>query len=334
MRSYLIFALFAASFCGCHDGSAGSSDLGAVGDAASSFDLATGDALSSFDLATGDGPSSFDLATGDAASGSCSPAMVYGGGEMSLLASSVTAKVVDETGAAVANQPVYICGLNLCSSPATTANDGTVTITTNLTETKPAFKVGDTIAYAEVAIPLTVGATDLTASGTKVLTLGRLSNKTGATLTPGMDATSGDVTVSVPAGATVGIDGLVYATADSQKLRTVSIPLANDGPILASSGHSDFSLFYGLSPAETLICPAAKVTVQLPHDTSSPNNFGWAAGSAVEFWIMTVDTAQTYAPYAGWAKMSDGVVSSDGTSVSTTSGQGFIFLESFAIRKP
>lgn len=95
-----------------------------------------------------------------------------------------------------------------------------------------------------------------------------------------------------------------------------------------------FGLLYGLAPAETTICPPAAVTVALPHATTSPNDLGWMAGTAVEFWEMTTDTGQTWAPYAGWAKISDGTVSADGTSVSTKPGQGFPFLETFAIRKP
>jgi hypothetical protein len=160
-----------------------------------------------------------------------------------------------------------------------------------------------------------------------------LAGKTWSTLTPGADAVSGDVTVSVPAGATVGIDPLVYDTPDKAKLRAVSIPIANEGPWLASSGVT-FSLLYGLAPSETTLCPAAKVTVALPHVTTMPNDLGWVAGDKVEFWVMTTDTGQIYAPYAGWAKMSDGVVSTDAKSVSTVDGGGFIFLENFAIRKP
>ncbi len=87
-----------------------------------------------------------------------------------------------------------------------------------------------------------------------------------------------------------------------------------------------------MAPTETTLCPPVKVTVALPHATMTPNDLGWAAGTAVEFWMTTADVGQTYAPYAGWAKMSDGAVSTDGMSVSTADGQGFILLENFAIR--
>lgn len=260
----------------------------------------------------------------------CPAGMTYGGGEMSVTGTkTVTAKIVDETGAPVSGQPTYICGLNICSDPGMTQSNGSASITTNLTETKPAFKVGDTINYTEIAIPLTTATTDLTMGGTVVINVGKLSNKPGAALTPGMDATSGDVTISVPAGASVGINPLVYSTPDQQMFRSVNIPIANEGPWLASAGVTGFQLLYGVAPSETTLCPAAKVTVTLPQ----PNTLGWNPGDAVEFWIMTTDTLQEYAPYAGWAKMSTGTVSTDGKSVSTDPTGGFIFLENFAIRK-
>ncbi len=268
----------------------------------------------------------------------CGPRGTYGGGETSMAGASVTANIVDETGAPVVGQPVYLGGLDLTSAPSTTDSAGHVAIQTNLSMKRPAFKVGDSLSYTELAIPLTAATTDFSAGG-QLLAIGKLSNKAGASLTPGTPATSGDVTVAVPAGGTVGIDTLVYGTPDSQELRTVGLPLANSGPVLASAPAgvgADFALLYGVAPSETIFCPAAKVTVALPHTTSATgNDLGWTAGTAVEFWITTVDTGQTYAPYAGWAKMSDGVVSADGASVSTADGPhgGFTFLENFAIRK-
>ncbi len=274
-----------------------------------------------------------DLATpGDAASSACGPPTTYGGGEMSVANPSAIARIVDETGTAAASQPAFVCGLNLCSAVATTGVDGSVSIQTNLTEKKPAFKYGDAIAYANFAIPLAMANMDFTTGGA-LLATGKLSDKTGAPLTAGTAATSGDVTLTLPANDVVAIDTLLYATTDSQKLRTVNIPLTNTAPIFASAAHPDFALLYGVAPAESTVCPPGAVTVALTHTTMSPNDEGWAPGTAVEFWVTTTDTAQTFAPYGGWAKISDGTVSGDGMSVTTTAGQGFNVLENFAIRK-
>lgn len=271
------------------------------------------------------------------ASASCTPRTPYGGGETSMSNLSVTAAVVDETGAPVVGQPVYICGIDLCSPPATTDSSGKVSIQMAYSEERAAFRVGDTIHYAEIAIPLAKAVTDFTVGG-GVLVIGKLSDKTGATLTPGASATSGDVTIGLAKGTTVGIDQLVYDTSDTQKFRAVSIPVAKAtvelGELTSDSGGGAFALFYGVAPLETPFCPAASVSVALPHATQTPNNdFGWAPGTAVEFWITTIDVGQVYAPYAGWRKMSDGAVSADGKTAVTSPGQGFTFLENFAIRK-
>ena len=277
--------------------------------------------------------------SGAGGAASCAPRASYGGGETSMAGASVTASIVDETGAPVAGQPTYICGLDICSAPAATDSAGHVSIHTTLTMKKPAFKYGDGVSYAELSVPLTTATTDFTAGG-KVLALGKLAGKPGAPLAPGSSATSGDVTIAVPLGATVGIDTLVYDTADSQMFRAVGIPLNNVGPVLdpveVAGAPADFSLLYGVGPAETSLCPSAKISVALPHATAATaNDLGWLPGTAVEFWVTTTDTAQTYAPYAGWAKMSDGIVSADGSRATTLDGalEGFVFLESFAIRK-
>jgi hypothetical protein len=260
--------------------------------------------------------------------------MKYGGGETSVVGGSAKATIVDETGTPVVGTSLFICGIDLCSNPGTTKTGGAAFISTTMMMKKPAFKYGDGISYAEMAIPLTMMTTDFTTGGLSLATA-NLTNVVGADLTPGMSAVSGDVTVALTPNASVTFLP-AFGTTDMQKFRAVSIPLTNVGPILnpvmAGSNPANFKLLYGMSPAGTNVCPAAKVTVALPHATMMPNDFGWTAGAMVEFWIMTTDTGQTYAPYAGWAKMSDGTVSADGKSVSTVDGQGFVDLENFAIR--
>lgn len=287
----------------------------------------TGSAAQSKDAGQSATPDAGQSVTPDAGQPQvCPPAMTYGGGEPTIVPGAVAANLVDETGAPVAaGQPLYICGLNICAAPEKVGSNGSVSMMTNLEEKRPAFKFGDSINYAEFAIPLTTSAIDFRTIGSGLLATAKLAGKPGATLTPGADATSGDVTVSLAAGASVGIDSLVYWTPDTQVFRAVGVPLANAGPLLPATP-TGFALLYGVSPAETTICPPARLTVSLP------NTLGWAPGAAVEFWIMTTDTGQTYAPYAGWALMSDGVVSADGKTAETADGQGFTLLENFAIR--
>ena len=54
-------------------------------------------------------------------------------------------------------------------------------------------------------------------------------------------------------------------------------------------------------------------------------------GTQVEFWVTTTDVGQTYAPYAGWAKVSGGAVNDDGQTITST--EGFVYLDTFAVRK-
>ncbi|HEX4386721.1 MAG TPA: hypothetical protein VH083_27390 [Myxococcales bacterium] len=266
-----------------------------------------------------------DSGTLDGGTASCSPATTFDGGTAALVAGTVTANLVDETGAAMAaGQPVFITGLDISSQPEETNASGAASVSFSRSEKIPAFKYGDAVDYAEFGIPLTAANTDFTKIGTGKLGTAKLSGKAGAPLTPGSNAVSGDVTVSVPAGAAVGINPLIYETADQQMFRAASIPLTNLGPVLANAP-ADVALVFGLAPAETTICPPAKVTVAVPA------SLAWPAGSAVEFWIQSLDVGQTWAPYAGWAKISDGTVSADGKTASTTGG--FPVLENFAVRR-
>jgi hypothetical protein len=58
----------------------------------------------------------------------------------------------------------------------------------------------------------------------------------------------------------------------------------------------------------------------------------WAAGTAVEFFVSGIDVGQQWAKWASWAKVSDGQVSSDGATISTTAGQGLPVLANLAVR--
>jgi len=46
-----------------------------------------------------------------------------------------------------------------------------------------------------------------------------------------------------------------------------------------------------------------------------------------------VDVEEEWAPYSGWAKISDGAVSSDGTSIVTAAGQGIPQLSVIGIKR-
>ena len=259
----------------------------------------------------------------------CTTGGPYGGAEPSGPGGSVSATVVDQNNTPVSGQPAFLCGLNICAAPQSTNASGSVTISTSMTMTRPAFHVGDGINYPIVAVQLPPNVT--TNFGT--LQSGAFpALGSGSPLTPGSVAVSGDVSLSIAPGAEVVIDTLEYSTSDEQKLRTVSIPVNVASAPLLPCQNCGFELLYGVTPSETTICPAAQVTIALPHKVQSPNDFDWPAGAIVEFWTTTIDPGQTYAPYAGWRLISYGHVSVDGTSVTSETWGGLNFLNNLAVR--
>lgn len=324
-----IAALLAAAACSSGGGTGGGGSGGATSSSSSSSSSSSGSTTTSSNTGGAE-------CSGTYGDGTTCPGGNYGSAATAVPGGSAKAVIVDETGAPVAGQPIYVCGTDVCSDPSMTGSDGSANISSTLMMKSPAFKFGDAVNYAELAVPMPTQTNDFTALGTGKLATGKLSGKPGAPLEPGTAAVSGDVTVSLPVGASVVIDPLIYDTCDTQLLRTVNIPLDNLGPLLdpvmAGGAPAAFSLVYGLGPAGTTVCPAAKVTVALPNKIKMPNDLDWAPGAEVEFWITTVSVAQVYAPYAGWAKMSDGAVSADGKTASTLDSGGFTSLESFAIR--
>lgn len=302
-RSFLVFA-FLALGCDSTGGTGGS------GGATSSS--TTGGPTTTTGTTTSTGPTT----TSSTGSGMTCDGPGFGGGEVAVPGGAVTATIVDAASAPVPNLPLFICGIDLCSPAGMTGANGGVSLSTTMMMKRPAFKFGDAVTYPEFAIVLTEPST---AFGT--LTTAKLP-ATGQPMVAGAEATSGGVTLSIAAGASVEIDTLLYDTPDKQAFRAVPVPPAGAQVILADAP-AGLELLYGVSPAESVICPAAGVRI--------PNTPAWPANTAVEFFEMTVDPAQTFAQYGGWTKVSDGAVTADGVSIETT--QGLVLLQNFAVRK-
>jgi hypothetical protein len=239
----------------------------------------------------------------------------FGDGGTSVQVGSVSATVVDLGGAPIANVEVQACGLNIAYSGATSAS-GTTTLNVNAMLEQPMFKFGDALTYAKLAAPITMATTTFPSVVTSALPAQGTAFATG-------DVVNGGVTISIPANDVVTVDMLNYMTADQQKFRAVMIPGSKETalPDVPTLG---IEVLYGVAPLETTFCPPVTVTVA--------NTQGWPAGQAVEFYLHGVDVLQEWSPYGGWAKVSDGQVSADGQTVSTT-GAGFPALETFGIRK-
>lgn len=242
----------------------------------------------------------------------------YGGGEKKLNITSIEATVVDLAGKPMPDTSAQVCGIDICITGQTDSN-GHVLLMVDKELTAPAFKFGDALAYAKLAIPVD----QATVVYPKLVTAKLPA--AGAKLVTGSAVVSGDVTLNMDAGSNIIIDDLTYDTDDKQLFRAAAIPVDQESAVLDVDPTLKLELLYGVSPIETVICPAAKVTV--------PNSAKWPAGTDVEFVIHGVDVGQEWAAYGKWQKVSDGKVSADGATVSTVDGGGLPVLTAFGVRK-
>jgi hypothetical protein len=244
-----------------------------------------------------------------------------------LKVGTVSAKIVDLAGnPAPSELSVQVCGTNLCyySKPGSMGLF-TVAAAADALQ-KPVFKFGDARAFAKLGIPVTMTGMDAmgnTAFGT--LTTAALPT-TGVALEPGKTVTSAEVTITIPSGGVAVFDELTYPEVIDQQLRAVTIPVDKATAVLANAP-AGITQLYGVGPLETVFCPAATVTVP------NADVATWPAGTDVEFWILGLDGAsEEWAPYGAWLKVSDGKVSADGKTITTTS-TGLPLLSTFGIRK-
>ncbi len=251
----------------------------------------------------------------------CPPGPGYKGGEATLAVGTVTATMVDAvTGKGVVGLDVFICGINICLAAVPTQNDGTVTAAGAGTEVvAAALKYGDGIAFAKFAVPLTGSAMDFGTLITAALPA------EGKTIQPGKAVLSGGVTLTVPEGGTIIHDELLFDTPEKQQFRAVALPL--DKAAATVDPKLGLVAVFGVGPLETVFCPSAAVEFANPDPAQLP------AGTAVEFLVHGESAFQEWAPYSGWAKVSDGVVSADGTKISTAADGGMPVLTTFGVRK-
>jgi hypothetical protein len=244
----------------------------------------------------------------------------------------LTATVQDLDGNPASNVLAQACGLDICINGSTDAN-GNVQIcdqndicvpgiAVNQAIKRPAFKYGDGFGYVKFAELLPTTTEDYVLG---VRQTGKLpATSTGAAMEPGTDAINSGITLTLPAGGNIEIDVLVFDTPEFQTFRAMEIPIAKAPGAVDPS--LNFEMLVGTTPVETKFCPHAKLTV--------PNTPGWPAGQAVEVFIHGVSVEEEWAPYAGWAKVSDATVSTDGQTVVTDDGegQGIPYLSVFGFR--
>lgn len=253
--------------------------------------------------------------------------------DVSHVVSELVGRLVRLDGQPPARTLALLCGLDLCVYGATD-DEGDIVLcdgsssqvcTNGIGSTepikRPALKYGDGLSYVKLA--------QLLSTETNTYDLGAIAIAelppfdAGEPLAAGAEATSAGVTVTVGDGGAIEIDLLTYVTDAEQRFRAVAIPIADAPP--AVDPELGFEIVIGTAPGETHFCPEAALQV--------PNSAGWAPDSAVEIWLHGTDPSQDWAPYGGWAKISDARVTSDGTAVVSVAGGGIPVLGVFGLRK-
>jgi hypothetical protein len=316
-----LFLLLSVLGCAGDDGGGGPS--GAVGSGGSLGDAAGG---------TGGAAGSNAGAAGIGGNTPECPGPGYGTELQARRVTSLTGRVADLEGNPVSLQAT-VCGLNLCIYGETDTAGTVVTCNDQAFCTpgiqppagqdlyRPAFKYGQGIDFAEFAYLLPPGQTDYDVD--TMATVRFPPTDTASALEAGTTVTSGEVTLVLAATTHVTIEIFVFETEPLRRFRAASIPADRAPPAVDAS--FGFELVYATTPVNTTLCPPAAMSV--------PNSAGWPAGAEVEFFVHGLDTAEPWAPYAGWAKVSDGSVSSDGTVVNTAPDGGIPYLSVIGIRQ-
>lgn len=217
----------------------------------------------------------------------------------------VTAELVDLDDTPLGDEEVQICGIDLCFYGAS-GPKGLVEVAPNAAMKKPAFKPGNVKESVRFAwlLPRDESVVELG----KVHSVRLPEPGTGELLAKGETAHSNGLELSVPAGSTLGFDRFTYRGPEELDLRAVRLPL--DGSLEFIDPSFEFGVVFAAAPTETTFCPPAKLTIE--------NSAGWDPGQAVDVYLHGIDVNEEWAPYGGWAKVSDAVVSQDGTRIETT----------------
>ncbi|MCB9584156.1 MAG: hypothetical protein H6718_02105 [Polyangiaceae bacterium] len=331
-RIAILVWLTAGALAGCssdggNEASGGSSGSGGSGAAAGSTSGGTGGAGAT----GGAGGSAGGVGGSGGSTPQCADGPGYATNPTPSRVDQVLAKVVNPQGAPVADLLAQVCGTDFCVNGKTDATGAVVTcqsggqictpgINPGQDMTLPAFKYGAGLNFVKFAYPLPSGTTQFDLGTLAIVPLGPPGS--GQTLTSGATVTSNEVELTLAENTAVKIDQLTYLTEDEQQFRAVVFDPA-DAPD-AVDPSLNLELLVGTTPIETEFCPAATLSL--------PNSKGWAADADVEFFVHGVSIEEEWAPYAGWAKVSDGKVSSDGTKVVTNDGEGIPHLSVIGVR--
>lgn len=245
-------------------------------------------------------------------------------GEMAAV-DSITVSFIDQDGAPAANVQTTICGTNICSDPANSDNQGAVTVDASGVDmfSDPRFNAGHNgLDYAKLSGLIPTKPTH--AFGTvRVIRMPGFAE--GVALNPGETATQGGVSITIAAEGELQHSCVDYAEESMRVLRgaVVDISTWTEAETPQVDPTLGIEVLVVAMPLGTHICPGAEMSFE--------NVRSYAANSEVDIYINGAKTFKHYAPYGQWAKISEGVVSADGMTITTKAGMGIESLGTFGI---
>jgi hypothetical protein len=273
----------------------------------------------------GSGPNAAGAGGNTVAPATCAPGPSYADASLPQVnVGPVVATVLDLDGSPVPDMPVTVCGVDLCSNLERTDEDGAVGVNLQSPVTKPAFKYGDGLTHAELALlfPPTTERLDL---GTVYLPA---LPELGAPIEPGERAESGGATLTLAANGSLTLDAFEpYDTPEHRAFRAAELTPDRfpDG-----LGHgAALEVVFTLAPLGAVLCPAAALEL--------PNSAGWDPGTQIEFLVQGFGVGvsegdQPFAPYGEWQNVATGIVDDSSEHLVMTDG-GLPIISNVGIRR-
>ena len=219
----------------------------------------------------------------------------------------LSATVVDEQGSPVSDVLAQACGLNVCLQQPTDSQ-GRVAITGEESITKVAFKYGDGLRYAQLALLLD-------GSGTHELgqqyTLALPALNGSTPLRAGEAATSSDASLTVSQEAVIKFDLLSFPDESEHVFVAREFDLDT---LPEAVERQQFAAVWAFGPLKTEFCP--------PAELSLPNTAGFEPATRLDLLLHVTDIAGHWARYGEWGKVARATVSEDGQYIVTDPGHG------------
>ena len=229
---------------------------------------------------------------------------------------TVAASADDENGDPIANFPLQFCGKDYCAN-ATTSGVGTanfVNMQASGTIDRPVLKPGDRLEYGKIGYVYDPLAPPPMKGVYPAMT------DSGLEFAPGETVSAAGVELTMPADGGVLFD-IIYDEPAKQTFRAARLEGA---AIEVATGSPDFVMLYTLGPYDTVFCPGVQVTFE--------NYGGLAADTEVEIFGQVLSAFEYLGGYSEGVKIGEGVVSSDGATV-TTDAAGLEMLVTVAIKE-